>query len=638
MTHGDAFSATVEYFSPEDVKTIKNEHDAYQAEWDKKYAAYKKEVEERAKRREEKADLDKAKRLTDTEMKENPKYASYDHYEQMKKSDAKCPPDAVQNLDATSLSELLGKLNEYVGSGGRMMPYTKSAEIRFPQNALKDICVVDTPGINDPVKSREARTEEYLKKCDVVFIVSPAGQFISSEDMELMDRLSVKEGVRELYLVASQADNQLYGSIKDEAKQNLTVAIQSIQTDLTSQALSNLTNLIKNDAKKVAEQFDQLIKGGQERVMVTSAICHAMSLRFDDRNSWDNDMNHVWGLLSENYPDYFDSDASAKASLELLSGMKKASEKIEFSKNKKDEIIAQKQADYIAGQVENINNFSKRLVEEAKAKIERVNNTDIASVRKQKEDTKKLFSKGTEAVDGTYEDCVDDFKINVRTVIADKSKTLFQETKNENKNAEQSETKTRNWTTGILFWKKYHSENYEVRSLRTGSVKSTLNDLVAELQDLLINSVEEAKKDWKTGVQRRVTGALREAVGDDVDLVDSGILKTALRRVVNNMELPNLALGSNAFSSSYGGNIRDDEIDRFMDEVESFLSNLKNVFSKARDEFISGMEKSAKREKMSDMIFSNLKEQLESLEKAIENKKLILDRLKKCLSELEKAA
>jgi len=373
--------------------------------------------------------------------------------------------------------------------------------------------------------------------------------------------------------------------------------------------------------------------------MVTSAICHAMALQYNNRKSWDSDMNHVWGLLRENYPDYFNSDASAKASLELLSGIKKVSEKIEFSRGKKDEIIAKKQADYIASQTENIDKFSKKLVEELKTKIERVKDADIALVRKQKEDVKKLFSQGTEAVDGTYEDCVDDLKTNIRTVISEKSRTLFKEAKNENDRVEETKTKSGSRRKYVFFglipWGR-ESYSYEVRTLRTGVVKSTLNNLVSELQELLIISVEEAKKDWKAEVQRRVTGALIEAVGDDVDLIDFGILKTALRRVVNNMELPNLDLGSNVFSSSYSGTIHDSEIDRFKDEVESYLSNLKNVFNKARDEFISGMEKSAKREKMSGMIFSNLKKQLESLEKDIENKEQTLSRLKKCLSELKK--
>jgi len=635
MTYGDTFSAKVEYFTAQDIDNIKKEHDAYKAEWDKKYEENKKAAEERAKKRGESPDMEKVKRITDTAMRDTAKFASFDQYGRMKKPGVQQPGQETQDLAANSLSELLGKLNDYVGAEGKMMPYTKAVEIFIPQDALRDICVVDTPGINDPVKSREARTEEYLKKCDVVFIISPAGQFVSKEDMSLMDRLSAKEGVSELYLVASQTDNQLYGSVLEESNHDLNKAVQKVTSDLSSHASETLSKLI-NDYPEVTGQLDQLIKEGKERVMITSAICHAMSLNYDKRNSWDNDMNHVWGLLSESYRDYFDSDTGARASLELLSGVKKVSEKIGFARSKKDEIIAKKQADYINAQAANITGFSAKLVEEIKSKIDRVNNTDIAKVREQKKKNEKLFSKGTEAIDGTYEDCVDDFKSTIRNVITAKSKKLFDEAAGKNAGAEQSRTETDEWTTGWWIFKKRHSRSYEVRTLRTGVVKSTLNDLVMDLQDLLVNSVEEEKQNWKKSVQNKVTGALTSAV-EDVDFIDFDMLKTALRRLVNNMELPDLDLGSNKFNSSFSGTIEDDDIDRFYDEMQTYMSNLKNTFNKARDEFISKAEQSAKREKMSGMIFSDLKKQLETLEKEIENKELTLERLKKCRSALEKA-
>jgi len=648
ITYGDTVSAVVEYFTPQDIDNIKKEHAAYQREWDEKYNVNKKDVEERAKIRNEEPDPDKAKRITDRDMKDSPKFASYDQYERMKKSGVQPPDQEKQKLAAESLSDLLGKLNEYVGAQGRMMPYTKSVELYIPKDELRDICVVDTPGINDPVKSREARTEEYLKKCDVVFIISFAGQFISEEDMSLMDRLSAKEGVSELYLVASQTDNQLYGSILEESKQDINKAVQNITAELKLHALSTLRELKENNIE-VAGQFDQLLKNDEERVMVTSAICHAMSLNYDKRNSWDEDMNHVWGLLSENYHDYFNSDITAKESLKLLSGISKVREKIKLTQNKKDEIIAQKQADFIKSQTANITGFSIKFLEEIKAKINRISNTDISAIKEQKKKNEKLFNKGTEAVDGTYEDCLSNFKNTIYNEITKKSKNLFSNVRKENAGDERVEERIGSRTEkrfkhslfwGLIEWGEYDFEipyNYEVRALRTGVVKSRLNDLIADLQDLLYNSVEEAKLDWKKSVQTRVVDALMKAV-DDIDLIDVDMLKFALRRLINNMELPDLDLGSNKFKSSFNGTVENNSVDRFLDEVSDYMDGLKIIFNNARDNYISKAEKSAKQEKMSDMIFSDLKKQLETLEKEIENKELTLDRLKKCRSALEQTA
>ena len=54
------------------------------------------------------------------------------------------------------------------------MPFTKSVTIKLNNENLKDIEIIDTPGINDPIASREERTKELLKNCDVIFVVSPS--------------------------------------------------------------------------------------------------------------------------------------------------------------------------------------------------------------------------------------------------------------------------------------------------------------------------------------------------------------------------------------------------------------------------------------------------------------------------------
>jgi len=633
MTYGDNFSATVEYFTLQEIETIRKWHSSYKADWDEKYEEKKKEVKERAKKRGEDPDMEKVRRSIDTDMKNHRNFASFDQYERMQES-GPAPTETRQSINANSLPELIGKLDEYVGSSGKMMPYSKSVEIQIPTDALLDICVVDTPGINDPVKSREARTEEYLKKCDVVFIISPAGQFISKEDTDLMDRLTSKEGVREMYLVASQADGQFYGSIGEQTNFNLNKAVEKLCVNLSSHAKSTLSNL-KYNHPEVAGQFDQLINGGKDRVIITSAICHAMQLNYDKQNTWDKDMNHVWGLLNQYYRDYFDSDKSAETNLALLSGVEKVSSKIELARKEKDKIISQKQADYINRQAKNIDVFLKELVKAAKARSDMVKNTDMVSIAAQKKNIEIFISKGTEAIDGTFDDCVDDFKLNVRKEVTVKSTDLFNAVKGQFGAAEGSRIAT--WTTrGGFFWlfKTHHSR--EVRTFRTGKVKSDLNDLVHDLKNSLIISAEAAKIEWKKTVQSKVTHALKDAV-EDVELINIPLLKTVLRQLVNNLELPNLDLGSNTFTSSYSGTIEEDyNIDRFMDEVERFMLDLRNVFNTAMDEFLSTMDNLAKREKVSAMLFSNFNKNLDSLEKDIQNKKLTLDRLKECTTALEK--
>jgi len=637
MTHGDSFAATVEYFDQKDMEKIEKEHGSYQTERAKfKEEATKPDNSLVGKTigllNRDKPDLEEIERDIDDKMSGSAYAASYQQFQLMEKF-RPAPDKNEEKLNATNREDLMGKLEPYVGSSGNRMPYTKSVQLQLPIEEMRDIRIVDTPGINDPVKSREERTESFMKECDVVFVVSPAGQFLSSTDIELMNRLSTKEGVTELYIVASQADNQLFGNVLDESGGDLHKAVAMLSDSLSGYAVGVLDR-VKKDSPEIGGQFDQLIKGGRDRIIITSAICHALRLKYDNPSSWDVDGSMELALrnLGEDYPDYFGSDNSAKSSLELLSGVGKVKDKIAVARSEKDKIIERKQAEYINGQTKNVDDYFNNLIGTVNTKLETIKNTDLSVIDTKKKQTEKLVDRGSDALDGAYEDCMNDFKRNVRSIIDSKAKALFEEAKTETRNGEEVKTEKEEWETGVIF-KKRHSKTYEIRTLRTGPIKSALNDLVAELENVIANAVEEETDAWKKSVRKNLISALREAVDDD-DQIDDFMLSMATRRLVNSLELPTLDFGLHTFHSEVSGKIEDGDIDTFMDEVETYRSNLKITFYRARDEFLCGMEQAIKGQKVSDMLFSDMRNELELLEGEIQNKERIIDRLTKCAAAL----
>ncbi len=93
-----------------------------------------------------------------------------------------------------SLDSLLGKtqedsfdkLIEYVGADGKYVSITKSVTIYYPKDYLKGVQIVDTPGFNDPIVSREERTKEFLKKADVVLMMLYAGRPFDATDRDII--------------------------------------------------------------------------------------------------------------------------------------------------------------------------------------------------------------------------------------------------------------------------------------------------------------------------------------------------------------------------------------------------------------------------------------------------------------------
>lgn len=77
-------------------------------------------------------------------------------------------------------------LIEYVGADGKYVSITKSVTIYYPKEYLKRVEIVDTPGFNDPIVSREERTKEFLKKADVVLMMLYAGRPFDATDRDII--------------------------------------------------------------------------------------------------------------------------------------------------------------------------------------------------------------------------------------------------------------------------------------------------------------------------------------------------------------------------------------------------------------------------------------------------------------------
>ena len=110
------------------------------------------------------------------------------------KAKIKAAKELVEKSSGLIVEKYLGKtqednfenLVEYVGADGKYVSITKSVKIYYPKEYLKGVEIVDTPGFNDPIVSREERTKEFLKKADVVLLMLYAGRPFDSTDRDIL--------------------------------------------------------------------------------------------------------------------------------------------------------------------------------------------------------------------------------------------------------------------------------------------------------------------------------------------------------------------------------------------------------------------------------------------------------------------
>ena len=106
------------------------------------------------------------------------------------------------------------EFKEYVGANGRYTPIVKMLTIKTPNEILKEAIVVDTPGFNDPVKSRDEIAFKFIDEADFIILFLSATRPFDSTDREIIvDKLS-KGPMGKLLLVINKADALLeeYGT------------------------------------------------------------------------------------------------------------------------------------------------------------------------------------------------------------------------------------------------------------------------------------------------------------------------------------------------------------------------------------------------------------------------------------------
>ena len=112
-----------------------------------------------------------------------------------------------EKLEDISTAALMVSLEEYVGANGKYTPIVSYVELMLPDEKLRNLTIIDTPGLNDPIVSRTMITKQFLRECDVAFLLSPCSQFMDEKTIELMARRMPDSGIQNIVVIGSKLDS-----------------------------------------------------------------------------------------------------------------------------------------------------------------------------------------------------------------------------------------------------------------------------------------------------------------------------------------------------------------------------------------------------------------------------------------------
>lgn len=643
MEYSENVSAEVDFFTQQDIDEIKVKYDLFQKALDSKVKEKELENAERIKRKkgvnslsaeEQQECRNKAKSQAEREMKDNPSFASYDQYCRIKES-GKSLSDLEQyrTISAGSVEELMnGVLNQFVGSSGAFMPFTKSVTLHIPEKGLQGLQIIDTPGINDPVTSRGERTEQLLQDCDVVLIVSPSGQFLSSEDTDLMHRVTTKEGTQQAYLIASQVDNQLFGSESQGLSDPIHV-LERISDNLTKHARNVLAKQVQEyPSMKVAA--DKLSKNN---VICSSSVAFSMQQRFNEQHTWDANLQHVWRNLNQKFPDVFSHEELAKNALNQLANIHQIHQIVSEVTANKEQILAQRRIDFENGKRTALQGYLKAWAELINEQIHQIQHADVDELRKQEAKLKKQQATIDANVGGVYDDLISDIKLNLSKQLKDKLKSEMRRFDSVSDNAQGSETEyyEEEYEVEISrgkFWDflrgpkretRTRTESYSYTTVKAKPIRRAIEEIRSNLEDELGHLSESYSQAWKKKIYSQVVSALREAMGDGE--LDVNIIARAVKNVLARIPEASFKLEDDIPKSlKKTGKLTGYEAESFIDDAEDYISNLKDVVNKDISAYMTTLVSNLKKIDLAKELTADLENNLKQLLSEIENKEASL--------------
>lgn len=526
----------------------------------------------------------------------------------------------------SSAEELMERLDDYVGENGKYTALVKNVTIYMNNPELKDISVVDTPGLNDAIVSRTDRTRQFIELCDVVFFLSRASQFLDKNDLRLLTSQLPQKGVKKMVMICSRFDDGISDTIYDV--DSIEEAIEQTRDGLAQRAAS----VIKG--QNIDASLTKVLEPCRNPIFVSS-LCWNMSCK--EPSAYDRQEQ----LVMNNINEYGDVTSDVLRQIGNIDEVRSIYEEVI---EQKEDTLAAKAGGFVPASENELKNTLTELRQTAEKNLEILRTGDREQLTKQKKFMASQINgiKGSvEAVFGEMLASLDRARIDTMQLLREASRDCAVLT-----DKQGTETHVSSYTVSDskLFkpstWGKSHREylTYETHytyldaSDALENIRTFANDSCSYIEKAFFNTVDVI------GTKRKLLNVVVENFDASSDLYDPALFRLITEQTLNKVEFPAMKLDISKeqaqVSSKFSGEVRDSrersELRRllsetigsllqtveqkFLDEVNSFRSEIEKMKSGFSGQLLENIE--------SD--FNKLLQQFENKEKEISNYEILL--------------
>ena len=610
LRYGETCRAEIDCFTPEDISEIKQNAKKYEDFLKKEIQDQISTLKEKNKTASKKLDDNeirrRAEKKAEKELKDHFYLGAYEQAILLNKS-GEMPQ--VTQLEANTPDALMSELQHYVGSDGKYMPYTKSVILYLPEEGLKGIEIIDTPGVNDPVKSREERTNQFLKNCNVVLTVE--------SDCNFIEKAMTSSGVQECYLIGSRFDDTLIESAVSESISDPLLLIEQVTSSLKERAHEILNQ------KNV--KFNEFVG--------SSSIAFTLLQYFDEKNKWDALGQTVWYNLSDSFPNIFNSSEKAKEVLAALTGKTKINQIIDTINQNKQATLDKADRTFNDKYKHQLRNYLSAIEKWTEIQLSELDSANEEQLLRRKAMLERMSKDIENNVNETFRDSVEDFSSQLEEALSNKNRDIFKGFDADEGRGTDTETEyytesVRRERSGFLNRVKrfvgsssgYYYEDVErsrtktVKVVRTAPICDAIDEVRERIEEQLSYLASSIKSGWQDGVVdvvgSRLYGKLNINAEAKQYLPKQRVIEELLNKSIS--QLPEMMFKLDAKPNDFERRVTLDESDgnSFIRKSEEYMNNLQKSVSNMITNYVENYRKTLINQRLGNKLTTDLTRRL----------------------------
>ena len=446
-------------------------------------------------------------------------------------------------------------LSEYVGVDGRYTPFVKYIELGMNQSALSGgIEIIDTPGMDDPIVSRGLQTKNFLMNCDIVFILTPSSEFLDSNDLKLIANTLPADNIRQAVLLGSKVDDAFLEN-SSRKRISLREVIGITVSKLTRDAERKIDSYLRMEGASSQGTALKNLKGRKPKFV--SSILHSAARK----KQMGLPLSGLENQVVNNLMNRFDGMSDEPNFLRELANIDRLrNEEFTEVKQRKEEIIAERQEELLSSQQLAFLKHLNEMQAEAEGNLETIKTGDIDSLTHRLEMSRRALISMRRQIATIFEGCA----IDSHRYLVKLSNDLKAEAKSFMDIRVENKTKTEHHVIEHWFSKDEHWDeiiHYTVASVNdaVANVRNYTNAIEQALDRELLHAIDVHK------IQNEVKAAVLSAFQlADTDFNENDIIGP-VGNVLNSITIPEFnVIDERRYTSiieeQFSGSVRDEDI------------------------------------------------------------------------------